>query len=114
MMNKPSNKQLLTVLGCSSSVALSLLTVGAAEASTNKEYVFTAPDVSQELAEIPQSEADYPFFDCTCSEYDADMIEQVDREGEKAIARYGCDCAGCRRLVRSLDKMPKVNTQIIE
>ncbi|MEY2856030.1 MAG: hypothetical protein RLZZ74_339, partial [Cyanobacteriota bacterium] len=26
-----------------------------------------------------------------------------DREGDKAIALYGCDCAGCRNLVRNLD-----------
>ena len=113
-MNKPSNKRFLTVLGCSGSITLSLLAANGAEANTNKEYVFTAPDVSQEFADIPESKVDYPFFDCTCSEYNADMIEQVDREGDEAIALYGCDCAGCRRLVRSLEKTPKVNTQIIE
>lgn len=108
------NKQILTVLGCSSSIALGLLTTNAAEANTNSTYVFTAPDIDQELADIPESNTDYPFFDCTCSEYDADMIEQVDQEGDKAIARYGCDCAGCRRLVRSLDKPEKFNSDVIK
>ena len=107
------NKQTLTILGCSGSIALGLLTANAAEANTNSEYVFTAPDVNQELADIPQSNAEYPFFDCTCSEYDADMIEEVDREGDKAIARYGCDCAGCRRLVRSMEKPEKLNSDVI-
>lgn len=113
-MNKPSNKRFLTVLGCSGSITLSLLTANAAEANTNKEYVFTAPDVSQEFPDIPESKVDYPFFDCTCSEYNADMMEQVDREGDKAIDLYGCDCAGCRRLVRSLEKEEKASLRIVE
>ena len=108
------NKQILTTLGCSGSIALGLLTANTAEANTSSEYIFTAPEINQELANIPESSADYPFFDCTCSEYDADMIEQVDREGDKAIARYGCDCAGCRRLVRSLEKPEKLNSDVVK
>ena len=106
------NKQVLSVLGCSSSIALSLLTSNPAEANT-KEYVFTAPEVNQ-LADIPASKADYPFYDCSCSEYDAEAIEAIDREGDKAIAAFGCDCAGCRRLVRNLEKTDKNRPSIVE
>ena len=94
------NKKLLTVLGCSGSVALSLLNANSVNA---KEYVFTAPELDSELAEIPQRETDYPFADCSCDEYDAETAAKLDREGDKAIDLYGCDCAGCRNLVRNLD-----------
>ena len=92
------NKKLLTVLGCSGSVAFSLLGADAAQA---KEYVFTAPELADRTAEIPQSETDYPFADCSCDSYDAETIKMLDREGDKAIDLYGCDCAGCRNLVRN-------------
>ena len=101
------NKQLLTVLGCSGSIAITLLGADVAEANTTNEYVFRSPETSAELAEVPKSETDYPFYDCSCSEYDSATIEKIDQEGDKAISTYGCDCAGCRRLVGSLEKTKK-------
>ena len=101
------DRKLLTVLGCSSSIALSLLSTHPAQASGNTEYVFTAPTTDSSVAEIPASTEDYPFFDCSCSEYDPAMLEIIDREGDKAIDLYGCDCAGCRRLARNVaDNFP--------
>ena len=97
------DRKLLTVLGCSSSIALTLLATNPAQANSTTEYVFTAPITDSNVAEIPASEEDYPFFDCSCSEYDPAMIESLDREGDKAIELYGCDCAGCRRLARNLE-----------
>lgn len=94
------NKKLLTILGCSGSVALSLLNADAVNA---KEYVFTAPELDSQLAKIPESDTDYPFMDCSCSEYDAETAAEIDRQGDRAIQLYGCDCAGCRNLVRNLD-----------
>ena len=96
------NQKLLTVLGCSGSMALTLINPTPAEANTTTEYVFTAPNVGNEVVEIPSSDKDYPFYDCTCSEYDAETIKKLDLEGEKAIDLYGCDCAGCRRLVQNI------------
>jgi hypothetical protein len=107
------NKQILTVLGCSSSIALTLLGNNAVEANTSNEYVFKAPNNNQELTEIPASQKDYPFFDCSCNEYNPEALEAVDREGDKAIALYGCDCAGCRRLVRNLEKNPKTGGNLV-
>ncbi|MCC0177324.1 hypothetical protein I4641_10080 [Waterburya agarophytonicola K14] len=92
------NNKLLTVLGCSSSIALSIL---GADAVNAKEYVFTAPELDREISQIPQRETDYPFADCSCDEYDAETAAELDREGDKAISLYGCDCAGCRNLVRN-------------
>ena len=106
------NKQILTVLGYSGSIALGLLSGDVARANTANEYVFTAPELEESA--IPRSETDYPFYDCSCSEYDAATAEQMDREGDRAIDLYGCDCAGCRRLVRSLDKTEKTKPSIIE
>lgn len=94
------NKRLLTTLGCSGSVALSLLGANAVSA---KEYTFTAPEVDNQMAEIPASDTDYPFVDCSCNEYDAETAAELDREGDRAVQLYGCDCAGCRNLVRNLD-----------
>ncbi len=93
------NKRLLTALGCSGSVALSLLSANSASA---KEYVFTAPETDSEVADIPERKTDYPFVDCSCDQSDSGTAAELDREGDKAIQLYGCDCAGCRNLVRSL------------
>ncbi len=105
------NKKLLTVLGCSSSVALTLFSGNAATANPSQEYVFNAPEIEDEFVEVPARETDYPFFDCSCSEYNLAAMEASDREGDKAISLYGCDCAGCRNLVRSLEKGEKVSFQ---
>jgi hypothetical protein len=94
------NKKLLTTLGCSGSVALSLLGANAVSA---KEYVFTAPEVDNQVADIPASETDYPFADCGCDEINAETAAELDREGDRAIELYGCDCAGCRNLVRNIN-----------
>ena len=94
------NKRLLTALGCSGSVALTLLSANSASA---KEYVFTAPETDSEVADIPERETDYPFVDCSCDGYDAQKAAELDQEGDKAIKLYGCDCAGCRNLVRNFD-----------
>jgi hypothetical protein len=101
------NKELLTVLGCSSSLAITLLASNSARANSAKEYVFKAPTNNGEqnnVIESASAEAEYPWYDCSCSEYNPEAIEKSDREGEKAISLYGCDCAGCRNLVRNFDE----------
>ncbi len=98
------NKKLLTTLGCSGSIVLSIL---GADAVNAKEYVFTAPELDSSVAEIPQSDKDYPFVGCSCSSYDAETAAELDRQGDKAIELYGCDCAGHRNMVSNLDsEMP--------
>ena len=93
------DKKILTTLGCSGSIVLSILGANAVNA---KEYVFTAPELDSQI-EIPQSDTDYPFVGCGCSAYDAETAAKMDREGDKAIALYGCDCAGHRNMVRNID-----------
>ncbi|NJK57633.1 MAG: hypothetical protein HC939_17350 [Pleurocapsa sp. SU_5_0] len=92
--------KILTALGCSGSVAISLLGANSVGAT---EYIFTAPEMDNKMAEIPASKTDYPFADCSCDGYDADTAAEIDRQGDKAIQLYGCDCAGCRNLVRNLN-----------
>lgn len=94
------NKKLLTMLGCSGSIALSLMTANSVEA---REYVFTAPQLGSGIAEIPESKTDYPFADCSCNQMDAETAAEADRQGEKAIQLYGCDCAGCRNMARNFN-----------
>lgn len=102
------NRKLLSILGCSSSVALTIMGADTANANTTQEYVFTAPEITNnEVADIPRSDTDYPFYDCSCDSYDPATIKALDREGDKAISLYGCDCAGCRNMVRNLDKVEK-------
>lgn len=105
------NQKLLTLLGCSGSVVLTGLSSSPALANSVKEYVFNAPGMEAEMMEIPRSDTDYPFYNCSCDSYDAEAIEQSDREGDKAIDLYGCDCAGCRNLVRNLESPEKLTLQ---
>ena len=96
------DKKILTTLGCSGSIVLSIL---GADAVNAREYVFTAPELDSQI-EIPQSDTDYPLIGCSCSAYDAETAAKMDREGDKAIALYGCDCAGHRNMARNVDSDP--------
>ena len=94
-------KDVLTLLGCSGSLALTLLTGNSANANTagGKEYVFTAPSANIEVNVIQEEE----FLDCICTQSSEEANLLMDDEtGENAIAQYGCDCAGCRRMVRNM------------
>jgi hypothetical protein len=92
------NKNILTILGCSSSLALALLNTNSANANPSnsdyKEYVFKAPQPNQIQVDRQQED--------NLSSYSSDELE--DKEGEIAIDRYGCDCSGCRNLVRNINQ----------
>jgi hypothetical protein len=79
-------KNLLTILGCSASLALV-----SPQQLQARELVFTA---SSEPLEEEFSE-----FDCGCSP-DSTAAKAIAEEGDKAIALFGCDCAGCRFQTR--------------
>ncbi len=99
-------KDILTILGCSGSLALTLLTPNVAYADVSstspQELIFTAPNDSREqVITADSAEIDeFAEFDCGCSADTADNL--TDTDGEKAIALFGCDCAGCRRIARGL------------
>lgn len=85
----------LTVLGCSSSIALLLLTGDPAQAKTEtslREYVFTAPNASETVAELSE-------ISCECNNVSSEAT--FDQEGDRAVLLYGCDCAGCRFMARN-------------
>lgn len=93
-------KDTLTLLGCSSSVALLLLTAApaTAESATGTEAVreidFLAPAA---LAEADTwGNLAVEGGDCSCAQADGDV------EGNLAINQFGCDCAGCRYVVRQM------------
>ncbi len=112
-------KNVLTWLGCSGSLTLALLTANSAQANTSnpsyREYVYTAPgavEVPVAAENFFDSSLESDNWDCTCSNYDdTEQAEFEDREGDLAISTYGCDCAGCRNLVRNLlqKDAPRVN-----
>ena len=79
------SKNLLTILGCSASLTWAF-------PAHSQELVFTATDES-----LPE---DVTQFDCGCSS-DQEAAILLDKEGDQAIATYGCDCAGCRYLLRT-------------
>ncbi len=90
------SKNLLTVLGCSGSIVLTLgmgETVSANNRSVVRELVFTASDAPKTLVEEE--------FNCFCTgeNGEGDFLND-DGLGDAAIAQYGCDCAGCRLMVR--------------
>ncbi len=91
------NKNILSVLGCSSSLALALVNINSATAQpidvNTKELVFKAPTIDR--VEVNQDAEKQP----TPTYLDEEIS---DREGQKAIDLYGCDCNGCRNLVSSL------------
>jgi hypothetical protein len=98
-------KDLLTLLGCSSSIALTLMTVSPASANSVpiKEYVFTSANEGTEVLAVEQPTenliADVDLSNCGCNAPD---LSVTDAEGDLAIANYGCDCAGCRFLVQNM------------
>ncbi len=87
------NRDTLTLLGCSGSLAFMLLTSNAAKADTlaQKYLDFVKPEanVSQTVAtpineENPQSSS---------------IDVASDTVGDLAIDQLGCDCSGCRNTV---------------
>jgi hypothetical protein len=92
-------KDLLTLLGCSSSIALTLMTVSSANANNVPvlEYVFTSPNEGTEILAVEPPMED--FADCSCQD-----LNLTDTEGERAIELYGCDCAAHRLQVQNLSK----------
>lgn len=90
----------LTLLGCSGSVALMLMAGAPAQANTDtiplRQLDFVSPEALQ------QDSADG--FGCSCSQSETESPGQAiaDLEGDLAIAQWGCDCAGCRYMVRDM------------
>ena len=83
------NKNLLTLLGCSGSVALMLLAVNPANASTPSQS--RSINSNSEIAVNPGTNQD---------ESQSSLPEiKSDKIGELALIKLGCDCAGCRTQV---------------
>ncbi len=85
----------LTLLGCSSSILLTLALSNSVQANESpiRELVFTANDTPETVADMAEN--------CGCSGWDSDLLNN-DSLGDEAIARYGCDCAGCRFMARQV------------
>jgi hypothetical protein len=83
------NKNLLTVLGCSGSLALILFSVNPANAST-------IPSQDTDIKETRQIEVDAEIT----QDNDLSSLPDInsDEVGEIAILTLGCDCGGCRNL----------------
>lgn len=101
-------KDLLTLLGCSSSIALTLMTVPSASANNVpiQEYVFTSANEGTEILAVEHFDENLiadaiDLSNCGCNAPD---LSVTDAEGDLAIATYGCDCAGCRFLVQNMNK----------
>lgn len=101
-------KNILTVLGCSSSLAITLVATASAHANqmppAEREYVFTAPTANLEVFADNS-----PSLDCGCSTSNDMSTDFTDEEGEQAISLYGCDCAGCRYMVRNQEGEEALN-----
>lgn len=103
-------KEVLTLLGCSGSLALALLHPSAVQANTEaplREYIYLTPASDAEesivINNIPGNLADSSqLSNCGCSGAELSEAGMIDGVGDLAITTYGCDCAGCRFLAQEL------------
>ncbi len=113
-----NRKDLLTWLGCSGSLALTLLAPHPAQAKPTplREIVFVAPGAALAIANRGPDNLEYPDIlgnlECTCSQGDAGFdLNLSDEVGERAIAQMGCDCAGCRYMVSQVSQPERMLPQ---
>ena len=84
----------LTLLGCSGSLAFMMLTGNAANASTipTQDAGFDSTTATQTIkAPLSQGTSQFSALD-----------PNSDRIGDLAIARFGCDCPSCRNKIVSM------------
>ena len=89
------NRDMLTLLGCSGSLALMLATGSAASADTAtpqyENFVGSESSVAQPATSIVQVMPQYATLD-----------ENSDTVGDLAIAKFHCDCPACRMAIVQL------------
>jgi len=90
------NRDALTLLGCSGSLAFVLFAGNAAQADTAIPqyggFINTTAPVTQTIdASLPHTKAQYAAIDANS-----------DTVGDLAIARFKCDCPACRLAVVQL------------
>lgn len=100
------NRDKLTLLGYSGSLALMLLTSNAANAGKieSKDVVdieFRAPNVEAVNTPVAQEDPQYPTQDAL--DINSDTI------GDLAAAKFGCDCTAHRNKVAQMVQTGKLN-----
>lgn len=100
------NRDKLTLLGCSGSLAFMLLTSNAANAgkTTPNDLVdieFRAPNVEAVNTPVVQEDPQYSTQDA--------LDVNNDTIGDLAAAKFGCDCAGHRNQVAQMLQTGKLN-----
>lgn len=96
------NRDILTLLGCSGSLVLTLLAVNPAKANAEplRELVFTAPAANTSQAEkTPFAQENINNISTQDNSKYSSLNADSDTVGDLAITKYGCDCAGCRNTV---------------
>ncbi len=96
------NRDTLTLLGCSGSLVLTLLAVNPTKANAEpiRELVFTAPAANTLQAEkTPVAQENINNISTPDNSKYSSLNANSDTVGDMAIAKYGCDCAGCRNTV---------------
>lgn len=106
------NRDTLTLLGCSGSLVLTFLAVNPAKVNAEplRELVFTAPTANTLQAEKTPVAKDT--VDCGCNQDNSkysSLNADSDTVGDMAIAKYGCDCAGCRNTVMRMAQTDQLN-----
>ncbi len=90
------NRDTLTWLGCSSSLAFMLLMGNAANASTmpsQKAGSVSPTTTVTQTVKAPLSQGLSPF---------ASLDLNSDTVGDLAIAKFGCDCPSCRNRIMAM------------
>ena len=97
------NYKLFTALQCSGATLIAFLTAKTVQANPT-EYVFSAPpEIDNELVEIPQSETDYPFYECS--------QEFKNQETEAAMDSHDCECLDCDDTTQDSESNEQVASQ---
>ena len=95
--------KLFATFKCSGAMVITLLTANIVQANPT-EYIFTAPpEIDNELAEIPNRETDYPFYECN--------QESENNHNEVAMDSHNCDCINCDSKAQDSEPSGQLTSQ---
>ncbi|WP_019507814.1 hypothetical protein [Pleurocapsa sp. PCC 7319] len=96
--------KLLATSKCIGVLAITFVTANPVLANST-EYVFSAPpEVDNELTDIPQSETDYPLYECNTEQIPAEekaQAEETEQVEENVIDSHNCDCIDCENATQN-------------
>lgn len=94
--------KLITTFQRSGTIAIALLIANAVQANS-QEYVYSAPpEVDYELTEIPNSDTEYPLYECN---------QESEQQNQESIDSHGCDCVDCENVGQNSDENEQLTSK---